>query len=232
MVNLEFVCNGKQKLNQHDVDRIIRLLREGGLCILPSDSSYILTGLVSDQKVSKDIDLLLERNGAPMSLTFGDLKKITEKMDCRNQACEFLKKLTPYGLTFVMKPLKKAFNRFSTNCLYADGTIGVRLSRSVIETQIADFFPMPSVPIRNSKFTEVFTAEEAWKIVSERSAKLHVFRKIAMVDDFVINPGQLSTVVREKMQDGYQYIEIMRKGAISTEMIRKVALECKYKGIV
>lgn len=228
----EFICDAKQELKQQDIDKIIELLKDGGLCILPSDSSYILTGLVTDQKVSRDIDLLLERNGVPMSLAFGDLKKITEKMDFHNQAYEFFKKLTPGGLTFVAHPIKKAFNNLSKNCLYADGTIGVRLTESLIETQIANFFPMPSAPIRNSDCMEVSTAKEAWKIIAERSTKLHNLRKIALIDAFVKSPGRLSTVVKEELQNGYWYIKIIREGAISTENIQKVALECKYKGII
>ena len=228
----EFICDAKQELKQHDIDKIIELFKEGGLCILPSDSSYILTGLVTDQKVSRDIDLLLERNGTPMSLAFGDLRKVAEKMDFHNQAYEFFKKLTPGGLTFVAYPIKKAFNNLSKNCLYTDGTIGVRLTESLIETQIADFFPMPSAPIRNSDRLEVSTAKEAWEIIAGRSTKLHSPRKIALVDGFVKYPRRISTVVKEELQNGYWYIKIIREGAISTENIQKVALECKYKGVI
>jgi len=231
-VTPEFICDAKQELKQHDIDKIIELLKDGGLCILPSDSSYILTGLVTDQKVSREIDLLLERNGAPMSLAFGDLRKVTERINFRNQAYAFFKKLTPGGLTFVAQPIKKQFNNLSKNCLYADGTIGVRLTESLIERQIADFFPMPSAPIRNSDRMEVSTAKEAWKIIAGRSIKLHSLRKIALVDAFVKYPRRLSTVVKEELQNGYWYIKIIREGAISAENIQKVALECKYKGVI
>lgn len=228
----EFICDAKQELKQHDVDKIVAFLKDGGLCILPSDSSYILTGFVAVPGVSRDIDLLLERNGVPMSLAFGDLRKVTEKMDFNNQAYEFFKSLTPGGLTFVAHPIKKTFNSLSENYLYADGTIGVRLTESLIETKIASFFPMPSAPIRNSDFIEISTAKEAWEIISGRSTKLHSSRKIAIIDAFVQNPGRLSTVVKEKTKNGYRYIEIIRDGAISTEKIQKVALECKYKGVI
>lgn len=228
----EFICDAKKELKRNDIDKIVELLKDDGLCILPSDSSYILTGLVTNQKVSRDIDLLLERNGAPMSLAFGDLRKITEKIDFGNQAYAFFKKLTPGGLTFVARPIKKQFNNISTNCLYADGTIGVRLTESLIETQIADFFPMPSAPIRNSNGMEVSTAKEAWEIISSRSVKLHSLRKIALVDASVKYPRRLSTVVKEELKNGYWYIKIIREGAVSTETIQKVALECMYKGVV
>lgn len=228
----EFICDAKQELKQHDVDKIIAFLKDGGLCILPSDSSYILTGLVSIPGVSRDIDLLLERNGVPMSLAFGDLRRVTERMDFNNQAYEFFKRLTPGGLTFVAHPIKKTFNNLSENFLYADGTIGVRLTESLIETKVASYFPMPSAPIRNSDFMEISTAEEAWEIIAGRSTKLHSSRKIALIDDAVKNPGRLSTVVKEKLINGYRYIEIIRDGAISTENIQKVALECKYKGVI
>lgn len=91
---------------------------------------------------------------------------------------------------------------------------------------------MPSAPIRNSDGKEVFTANEAWEIIAECSTKLHCLRKIVIIDAQVKNPGRLSTVVKEKLQDGYWYINIIREGAISTESIQKVALECKYKGVI
>ena len=228
----EFICDTKQELKQDDVDKIVELLKDGGLCILPSDSSYILTGFVTEPKVSRDIDLLLERNGAPMSLAFGDLKKVTEKIDFHNQAYTFFKKLTPGGLTFVAQPIKKYFDNFSRNCLYADGSIGVRLTESMIERQIATCLPIPSAPIRNSDGMEISTVKEAWEIIAGRSTKLHSTRKIAVVDSFVKYPSRLSTVVKEELQNGYWYIKVIREGAISTENIQKVALECKYKGVI
>lgn len=228
----EFICDAKQEMKQCDVNRIIAFLKDGGLCILPSDSSYILSGIVKIQGVSRDIDLLLERKGTPMSLAFSNLREVTKKINFSNQAYEFFKGLTPGGLTFVAQPKKETYNKFSENCLYADGTIGVRLTESLIERQIADFFPMPSAPIRNSDFKETSTAEEAWEIIAGRSRKLHNLRKIALIDASVKYPGRLSTVVKEKLQNGYWYIEIIRDGAISHEDIQKEALKCKYKGVI
>ena len=141
------------------------------------------------------------------------------------------------GNTFVVDfvgyiDMKKAFNSFSAKCLYADGTIGVRLTESLIETQIANYFPMPSAPIRNSDCMEVSSAKEAWSIIADRSTKLHSLRKIALIDGLVKYPGRLSTVVKEELQNGYWYIKIIREGAVSAENILKVALECKYKGVI
>lgn len=231
-MNPEFICDARQGLKQHDADKIIALLKAGGLCILPSDSSYTLTGLVTDQNVSRDIDLLLERNGVPMSLAFGSLRKAAEKMKFSNQAYKFLEKLAPGGLTFVAHPKRKAFGNLSKHCLYADGTIGVRLTESLIETQIADYFPIPTAPIRSSDGREISTAEEAWEIIAGRSAKLHSLREIAVIDSSVKAPGRLSTVVKEELQNGYWCIKIIRRGAVSDEKILETALECMYKGVI
>ena len=228
----EFDINTKEELKQQEVNRVIYFLKEGGLCVLPSDSSYVLTGLAAEQGVSRDINLLLERNGAPMTLAFGDLNKVIKEMDFDNQAYKFFRRLTPGGLTFVAQPMKKAFNIFSEKCLYADGTIGVRLTESLIETQIANIFPMPSAPIRNSDGMEASSAKEAWSIIADRSTKLHSSRKIALIEGQVKYPGRLSTVVKEELQNGFWYIKIIREGALSAENILKVALECKYKGVI
>ena len=228
----DLVVNAKQHWNFEDVEKVTRFLQNGGLCVLPSDSAYVLTGLVTVEGVSHDIDLLLDRKGLPMSLAFGGLRHITDRIDFNNQAYNFFKKLTPGGLTFVGVPKKKLFYNLSENCLYADGTIGVRLTESIIETQIADFFPIPSCPICDCIGKPITTADEVWPIIEERIVKSPVSRKFAFIIAPVKKPGQLSTVVREKKQNGYRYIEIIRRGTISYEDIYRTALECKYKGVI
>lgn len=229
---LEFMCCAQQELNKDDFNRVISLLKNGGLCILPSDSSYILTGLMTNKGISRDINLLLERQDKPMSLSFGSLKQVTEYIDFRNQAYNLFKELTPGGLTFVAPPNKTKLENISKNCLNADGTVGVRLSESLIESQIAGYFPVPSTPIRNSNGIETSSAREAWEIVEQRSKSLVNFRKIALVDSSVKHPCKLSTVVKEEMMNGFWYIRILREGIIPSDLIEKVAIEYKYKGIL
>lgn len=225
----EFRCKvSLQRLNQNDVSQINKILNDGGLCILPSDSSYILTGLLSQRDVTKDIDFLLERQGMKMSLAFGSLKQANKIMDFSDMAIEFIRRFTPGGLTFVAKPKEGWLRHFSESRLHADGTIGMRLTESQVETQLAESYPLPSTPIRNSNHEEVYTAEEALRIVDGRMAGKGIHRKIVLVDGEVPYPGRLSTVVKEDFHNGVWQLRIIREQAIVFERIREVASACGY----
>lgn len=225
----EFMCRvSSQRLEQDDVNLINQIMNEGGLCILPSDSSYILTGLLYKTGVTKDLDILLERKGMKMSLAFGSLNQANEMMDLSDMAIDFFRKFTPGGLTFVAKPRQKRSKLFSERRLHADGTIGIRLTESEVETQLAENYPLPSTPIRNSNSKEVITAEEALQIIKGRMIDKEIDRKIALVNGIVPYPSRLSTVVKEEFHDGVWQLRIIRENAIPFERIREVAYACGY----
>ena len=155
------------QLNNGCVDIINELLDNGGLCILPSDSSYVLTGILNIPGISEDIDTLLERQGMKMSFAFDSPSRACRMMSLSTMACAFIKALAPSGLTFVASPRDAMLRNFSITRLYADGTIGVRLTRSPVEAQLAKRFGLPSTPIRNAN-KAVISAEEALQIVTDR----------------------------------------------------------------
>lgn len=230
--NLAFKCEVNQygRIELEDACQIKEIMKDGGLCILPSDSSYILTGLLTVPGVTKDLDVLLERHGLPMSLAFGSLRQCVQRMDLSNMAYKFIKQLTPGGLTFVACPRNAVSISISAKRLNADGSIGARLSDSKVETQLAEYLdcPLPSTPIRNSNHTEISTLEEAFSIIADRITRLPRPRKIAAIDGIVPYPGRLSSVVKEEQHNGCWHIIIMREGAISFDTIQKNAIECQY----
>lgn len=233
-MKLDFHCVVSQEggLLSSDVNRIIKIMREGGLCILPSDSSYILTGNIMVKGVAEDIDFLLERQRTDMSLAFNNFNQFSEDFELSDMAHDFINKLTPGGLTFVSQPTDDVTgNRFARK-LNTDGTIGIRLSESIVETQLAKDFPIPTTPIRKSDHTETATLEEALEIIGKRYAQLSKYRCLAGVVGSVLHCGEVSTVVKEEKINGGWYIRILREGIISRDNVESVAIECKYKGII
>ena len=206
-------------------------MREGGLCILPSDSSYILTGNIMVKGIAEDIDFLLERQKSDMSLAFNNYNQFLEDFELSDMARDFINKLTPGGLTFVSQPIDDVTGNRYARKLNTDGTIGIRLSDSIVETQLAKDFPIPTTPIRKPDYTETATLDEALEIISKRYNQLSKYRRLAGVDGSVFHVGEVSTVVREEEIDGNWYIVILREGFIPRDTIESVALECKYKGI-
>ena len=233
-MNPEFICKVQKngKIQPADAKRVKEIIEDGGLCILPSDSSYILTGQTEMQGVRNDLDILLERHELPMSLAFGSMELVTKIMHLSNKAYRFINQLTPRGLTFVADPRKTESVALSTRCLNADGTIGVRLTESLVETQLVEEYPLPSTPIRDSNYAEVVTAKESLHIIMDRISRLSKPRKIAVIDGVVPYPGRLSTVVKEEEYNAYSRIVIIRANAISIDEIRRVAAACQYEEVV
>lgn len=69
----EFECEVQPQgfLRFTDVSRVVEHIQAGDLCLLPSDSSYILTGLATERGVTQDVDKVLQREGLEMSLASG-----------------------------------------------------------------------------------------------------------------------------------------------------------------
>lgn len=232
-MELDFYCKASKEgeLLSSDAEKIIKVMREGGLCVIPSDSSYILTGNSMIKGVTEDIDFLLDRKKAEMSLTFNNFSQFSEEFELSDMARDFIKKLTPGGLTFVSQPLDDITSDQFARKLNTDGTIGIRVSDSRIETQLARDFPIPTTPIRKKDFTETATLKEALDIIGPRYAKLRNYRRLVGVEGVVLHSGKVSTVVKEVEIDGRWYIVILREGIIPRDTIECVAKECKYMGI-
>lgn len=230
-MEIAFQCTEKS-LDSEQIERIKNVLVSGGLCILPSDSTFILTGFLQQKGMADDLDRLLERHCLQMSLTFGTLDQACKRMNLSNMGRQFVDILSPNGLTFVASPTRAAFRQFSITQLHADGTVGMRITRSRVERELAKTNPIPSTPIRDALNKEVFTAEKAVQIVEERIKKYRVNRPIAVVDGTVPHPGRLSTVAKEEKHDGLWRIVVLRENAIPFDVISRVAIQCGYTGAI
>lgn len=222
-------------LHRTDAIQVVQLIKEGALCVLPSDSSYVLTGLPTVRGFTGDLDTVLERNRMPMSLAFGDLEQADDLISLSTMAQDFIRRLTPGGLTFVARPRPDDMRAFALRRLNApEGTVGVRLTESPVETQIAHelYYPLPSTPVRRSDHAEVCTVNEALSTIADRVSRLQSPRKIAVIDGPVPYPGRLSTVVREEQYQGLWRIVITREGAISRDKIAQVAADCMYEDVI
>ena len=222
-------------LNDDLANEIRGSMDNGGLCILPSDSSYILTGNLYKRGVSRDIDTLLKRNGKNMSLAFGSINQASEDIRLSEKAVSFVKMLSSQGLTFVALPrTRRDYQAFSRHYLYADGTVGIRLTRSSIEARIARFYPLPTTPIRDECNNEVGTADHAVEIVRRRMTESGINRPLSIIDGGSVQfLGELSTVVKEEQIDELSWrLLVLREKAIGYDEISRVAKLCGYLEII
>lgn len=220
------------RLSDHDYSIVLSHMQKGGLCILPSDSSYTLTGIPSIPGVTEAIDLLLLRNGEKMSLAFNNIRQAAQMTQLSNMAYHFIDILTPGGLTFVARMSNNGYAKLSARRLYTDGTIAIRITESEVETQLAKEFPLPTTPIRNSDRQVISSFDEAIAIVRDRYSLLPLPRDIVAIEGDVSRSGRLSSVVKEVYQNGFWYIEVRRQGSIDEQTLRNTAIQCQYRDIL
>ena len=229
-MEIVFQCEEEQ-LDSKQIEEIRKVLNDGGMCILPSDSTFILTGYLQHKGMTDDLDKVLERNGLQISMAFASLGQVCKKMKLTDMGRKFVKRLSPDGLTFVASP-SYHYSTFSKTQLHADGTVGMMISRSKVERELAKVNPIPTTPIRDEANEEVFNTGEAIQIIEERMKKYQVVRPIAVVDGVVPHPGRLSTVVKEERHNGLWRIVVLRENSISFDAIDRVAKQCGYTGTV
>jgi len=230
----EFTVEPQGFLRFHHVNRVVEHIQAGGLCLLPSDSSYILTGLPTRSGVTQDLDVVLQRDGLEMSLAFGSMREMHQWVDLSDMALKFVGRLTPGGLTFVAPPSTGARRGHAAARLHAPrGNIGIRFTESRVETQLAYEVdqPLTSTPVRHPDGSATRTAEEALAVIADGVSALPSRRELCVIVGSVSDPGRLSTVAQETSHYGLHRIRVLRKGAIPIETIRRVALECRYEGV-
>jgi tRNA A37 threonylcarbamoyladenosine synthetase subunit TsaC/SUA5/YrdC len=222
-------------LNFAGVSRVVEHIQAGDLCLVPSDSAYVLTGLPSEPGVTGDIDSVLMRDGLAMSLAFGSLREARRWVKLSSMALRFVGELTPGGLTFVAEPTTVGRRGFAQARLHAPGTIGIRLTESRVETQLAYEVehPLTSTPVRLQDGSLALSAEDALDAVSARVAALPSARRLGLIVGPVMFPGRLSTVVTEDSVAGaLARIRVLRLGAIPLATLREVARSCQFDAVV
>ena len=222
-------------LSLSDLLRVSELIEDGALCLLPSDSSYALTGSPIEPGLTDELDEILMRDGLEMSLAFGSYRKTTEYAEFTHKGRLFAGAFMPGGLTFITQALGPALEKFANKRLHArNGKIGVRLTDSRTESQIAfeADLPLPTTPVR-ADGRETRTAEEALAFVLSRYRELGITRDLVVVDGNVQYSGRLSTVVNEVDTAGLPSLHVIRVGALDLETITPFALDrCNYESVL
>lgn len=216
-----------------DIEKVIEYIEAGDLCLLPSDSAYVLTGLFTVEGVTDDLDAILDRRGLAMSLAFGSFRKAEAFAELSPKARLFMRELTPGGLTFVAKASGLARAGFARTRLHAPGTLGVRLTESRVETQLAYELdqPLTTTPVRDPDGHELVEANEALDHVLPRLAAMASRRRLAVIHGTVAYPRRLSTVVAETTAAGLPQLRVLRQGAIELSEITAAARRCQYEDV-
>ena len=206
-------------LSTFDILRIRNILESGGLILLPSDTCYSLAAITISEKLSKNINSILNREDDPISIAFPNFKTVEKYVSLQPLTALLLEKFTPGCITVVCK-VSSELRKVVVNGIIRskDDTIGVRIPDSNIEREIAGCsnFPITTVAIRDKQKNIVKDFEEAVKIVSEGINCTDSTINWAAIEWSMFYNKQ-STVVR--VNENSKQIQLLRSGNIPFEDI-------------
>jgi tRNA A37 threonylcarbamoyladenosine synthetase subunit TsaC/SUA5/YrdC len=189
-------------IERAQVYRIRKHLESGGLCILPSDTSYALVGLPFIRGVTADINSLLDKGMQQVPLTFGT-QPMAERFVIFDRAhLQLIDTFTPGPITIVAtirKDLPPPMKREAiAKVLNTVDTVGVRFPRSIVENQLSSELerPLTTSAILYRDHSPVKNFVDALDIVEEAVEQNSVERAIIGIRRRSnIRQGNLSTVV-------------------------------------
>jgi tRNA A37 threonylcarbamoyladenosine synthetase subunit TsaC/SUA5/YrdC len=226
-----YVCKlTKSSLIPHSsLTRIANSLMLGGLCIVPSDTCYVLASIPFIRHVCRDINLILERGNQPISVTFGTQRFAERFVEFSHPSLQLLEDLTPGAITIV-SPLKLNLPDELANMLNGalnnpKREIAIRFPDSPSEVQLSNELerPLTTTAIYYPDKRPVKDFEDAVTIVLRGVARCEIEREIAGVQRHRRTfDSDLSTVLEAAMAydaRGVHYT-IFREGEVSEKKVR------------
>jgi tRNA threonylcarbamoyl adenosine modification protein (Sua5/YciO/YrdC/YwlC family) len=146
-------------------------LRQGGLCILPSDTCYSLAALPFRRDALAHLaSILPEKNVDPIPLAFGALHLVQQYVKLTNQDEKLIDAYCPGPLTLVCEINDRHDKKIIEDMLHTHGTIGVRIPDSTVERQISIDLqrPITTCAIREDSGEPVRSFDDAVSLVRMR----------------------------------------------------------------
>lgn len=202
-------------LDEESLERIVSILKEGGLVCLPCGGRYrIFADLKNEDAVLRLFQSKRRVHKAPSLAFIGSIRRLHEVADDVDPvALKLLKDLWPAALTIRFPASSKLPRVVIKELTRANGKIGVRIPDDKLVHRVAQAFGGPlfvSSANRGRRGGDTSPAQ----IKKNFARELDFFLDIGD-----ITPQASSTVI--DVEDGD--IKIVREGAISEEFIREAA---------
>lgn len=215
-------------LTNLEVRRIKEHLLKRDLVLLPSDTGYSLAICAAfDKKEYDQINIILNRKDEPISIAFPSVLVAESFINLDRYSRILLERFTPGPITVVCKVTSRDIkNQKIVEVVRSkDETVGVRISDSQIERQVAGStnYPITTVAIRDKDKKIIQDFSTALQRVQEGIKKLKQKPQIIAIegDKFA---EKHSTVVK---LDSRANCTLIRPGAIDFEKINQ-ALRFNY----
>lgn len=107
------------------IKRAVEILKQGGVIVIPTDSSYALACLIDDKKALERIRRIRQLGDKHnFTLLCGDLSQISQFVRLGNEAHRLIKALTPGPYTFVLRATRDVPRRLQHP---SRKTVGIRV---------------------------------------------------------------------------------------------------------
>ncbi len=120
------------------IDKIVEVLRQGGVCILPSDTCYMLAvDAINQGAVDKLLKLKTSMIGRPISVVVANEQMLEEYVEIENKS--LVKKLLPGPYTIIANAKKK----LASGIVSKENTLGVRMPNYIFLIEIVEKLGSP-----------------------------------------------------------------------------------------
>lgn len=189
------------------IDRAVKLLRDGKLICLPTDTNWIaLADPYNKNAVEKLYKLKQENFQKHFSLLVNDISKASDVAIIEDYAFKLLKRTTPGHYTFIFEATKKIAKTLKAS--KQDKEIGIRFVPSVLVSRIIELFEAPLISTNiPGKILESYEG-------SDQIFSYMVEDKFAHILGMIIDPGEFDFVGESTIIDFSKGdIELAREGA-------------------
>lgn len=207
-------------LSESDGRRVADVLRRGGFVVLPSDTAFSVAALPTNATIVGRINDLLRRPDLPVSLAFGHVRDVRRWVRPDPVVERLVEEFCPGPITVVCRGASNIPDVLLNQTVASrNRTIGVRLSGSPVERQVAALtaYPVTTVAVR---------VPETGALVKSLSEALHMIRDRVRSDAWCAIDGdidvELHSTVVEVVRDDRRVLH-RRAGAIPFARIRAVA---------
>ncbi len=179
-------------------DRSIEILEEPGLCVLPTDTLYSLSGKADDPELYKRIEKLKDRAGVPMAVAVPNVDEIWNYCLETPLAVEIAQKYLPGPLTLVLPAMDPGLGHLVSE----EGYLGIRVVESELIRSITAWAGPITITSANLHGgpdpTSIAIAQE------------QLGEGIGLYVDAGELPGTASTVIKIDRQE----VTVLRKGPL------------------
>jgi len=190
-----------QNPNPREIDRVVGVLRNGGIIIYPTDTVYGLGCDITNHKAVEKIIRLkgLKSKEAHFSFICSDLSHIADFAKVSNSAFKLMKKNLPGPFTFILPGLSKVPDYFISK----RKTVGIRIPDNTIPVEIVKALghPIMTTSIKDDDDVVEYTTDP--ELIHERYQDLV---------DIVIDGGYGDNIPSTVVDCTTEEFEIVREG--------------------